>query len=387
MNPPSPPSPTAVAEASTPEFPESDAAFDRWLTRSIARWFASSARDLPWRIEPRDPWLSLMSEIMLQQTQVARVAERFDSFAERFPSPRAMAECSVDDVLALWSGLGYYRRARLLHACASAIAERHDGEVPTTVEALHDLPGVGRYTAGAVAAIAHGIEAPIVDGNVSRVLLRVHGVEASVDGPGVQAWAWSRATELARAAGGDVARASEGIMELGATVCTPAAPKCDTCPIRSRCTARSQGIADRIPQPKKRATKKPLSISALVVTDRRGRVLLEQRPSGGLWSGLWQPPSIERAAARHASLDSTLESLGLADAIRPPAKPASFGFATTHRDVRVRVWACPATHAGRARAARGTTAAWFAGDELGSLGIASAHRRMLLVSGIATGGP
>ncbi|MEQ8318418.1 MAG: A/G-specific adenine glycosylase [Phycisphaerales bacterium] len=376
-----------MAERSPPDLPESDPAFDRWLTRSIADWFASNARDLPWRIEPRDPWLSLMSEIMLQQTQVARVAERFGSFAASFPTPRAMAERPLDDVLALWSGLGYYRRARLLHACASAIVERHEGKIPATVEALHDLPGVGRYTAGAVASIAYGVDAPIVDGNVSRVLLRVHGVEASVDGSGVQAWAWSRASELARAAGGDVARASEGIMELGATVCTPAVPRCDACPVRARCKAHQRGAVDRIPLPKKRAPKKPLSISALVVTDRRNRVLLEQRPPGGLWGSLWQPPSIERAAARHASLDSTVESLGLAGVIAPPTDPASFGFATTHRDVKVRVWASRATHAGRARAARGKSAAWFTGDELGSLGMASAHRRMLFVSGIATSGP
>lgn len=364
-----------------------DPATDRWLTRSIARWFAANARDLPWRTEPRDPWLSLMSEIMLQQTQVARVAERFHTFAERFPTPRAMADASVDDVLALWSGLGYYRRARLLHACATAIVERHNATVPASAEALHDLPGVGRYTAGAVASIAFGLEAPIVDGNVARVLLRVHGIEAAADGPGVQAWAWSRASELARAAAGSVGPASEGIMELGATVCTPASSRCDACPIRARCVAHDRGIVDRIPKPKTRAKRQPLSISALVVTDRRGRVLLEQRPSGGLWGGLWQPPSVERAVARPVSVQAMLESLGLLDEVESPTSHGQFGFATTHRNIRVGVWSARARHATRIRAACEGTARWFTQAELGGLGMASAQRKMLLVSGIATDGP
>ncbi len=376
-----------VAERAKPDLPAGDPATDQWLTRAIAKWFAVNARELPWRTDPRDPWLSLMSEIMLQQTQVARVAERFETFAERFPTPRAMADASVDDVLALWSGLGYYRRARLLHACATAIVERHDGAVPASAEALQNLPGVGRYTAGAVASIAFGLEVPIVDGNVSRVLLRVNGVEAAADGPGVQFWAWSRASALARAAAEHVGPASEGIMELGATVCTPALPRCDTCPIRSRCVAHKRGTVDRIPKPKTRAKKQPLSIAALVVTDRRGRVLLEQRPSSGLWGGLWQPPCVERAAARLVSVQALLRALGLLDEVAAPTSQGQFGFATTHRDVRVGVWSARARHATRARAARAGTSRWFTNTELCGLGMASAHRKMLVVGGIATHGP
>ncbi len=376
-----------MADRARTDLPQGNRVDDRRIARAIARWFARYARVLPWRTEPRDPWISLMSEIMLQQTQVARVAERFDAFVAQFPTPSAMADRSVDDVLALWSGLGYYRRARLLHACAVAIVERHGGNVPQGLDDLHELPGVGRYTAGAVASIAFGAAAPIVDGNVARVLLRVHGVERAPDSPGVQRWAWERAHALAQAAGDDVPRTNEGIMELGATVCTPSAPRCPYCPLRSRCRAFEHGLTERIPAPKTRAARKPLAISAVVVTDKRGRVLLEQRPTGGLWGGLWQPPSVERAGSRTIPLAGTLEALGLGSSVETPVDRGKFGFATTHRAVRVQVWVARAVHAGRTRADRGPRARWFEAADLASLGLGSAQRRMLSAGGVATNGP
>ncbi|MFI4916243.1 MAG: A/G-specific adenine glycosylase [Phycisphaerales bacterium JB060] len=369
------------------QLPAGTPKIDRRWTRTIARWFSANARSLPWRTTPRDPWLSLMSEIMLQQTQAKRVAERFDAFAGRFPTPAAMARASVDDVLAMWSGLGYYRRARLLHACACDIVHRYEGAVPQNSEDLRTLPGVGRYTAGAVASIAFGRPEPIVDGNVSRVLLRVHGVRQPPDGPGVQAWAWQRATDLARAAGGDVARTNEGLMELGATVCTPAAPACGDCPMRTDCVAFQERAIGDIPAPKTRAVKKPLAISALVITDQRGRILLEQRPPSGLWGGLWQPPNLERPGVRHASLPRTTSELGLDGLIEATAKPAGFGLATTHRDVRVRVWTAKATDARLALAARPRGARWVYLADLASLGLGAAQHRMLHAGGLARGRP
>lgn len=369
------------------ELPPGEPAADLAIARAIARWFEANARPLPWRLSPRDPWLSLMSEIMLQQTQVARVAERFDAFAVRFPTPAAMAGASVDDVLAMWSGLGYYRRARMLHACASAIVERHHGQVPDDIQQLHALPGVGRYTAGAVASIAFGKSEPLVDGNVSRVLLRLHGVDQPADGSGVQAWAWERATELARASGDAVASYSEGVMELGATICAPRAPSCEMCPVSKRCRAHQLGITDQIPKPKGRAARKPLAISAVVVVDRRGRVLLEPRPAEGLWGGLWQPPCVERDAATQITLAKTLDNLGLADLVDARGRAARFEFATTHRAVTVRVWRATAFHAARVRKSRGAGAEWFYEDSLDELGLGSAQRRMLFAAGIASGGP
>lgn len=369
------------------DLPPGEPAEDRAISRAIARWFDANARSLPWRLSPRDPWLSLMSEIMLQQTQVARVAEKFGAFAKRFPTPAAMARASVDDVLAMWSGLGYYRRARMLHACASAIVDQHEGKVPKDAQQLHALPGVGRYTAGAVASIAFGRPEPLVDGNVSRVLLRLHGVDQPADGPGVQAWAWERATDLARAADGCVAGYSEGVMELGATVCTPRAPSCNACPASRHCRAHQLGIADRIPRPKSRAARKPLAISAVVVVDRRGRILLEPRPAGGLWGGLWQPPCVERQAATPPRLTKTLETLGFAGRVEVRGRSVGFEFATTHRAVTVRVWKATAGHAERVRRARGGDATWVYEDSLGSLGLGSAQRRMLSAAGVASGGP
>jgi A/G-specific adenine glycosylase len=369
-----------------PDLPAGLPAEDRATARAIARWFRAHARPLPWRREPRDPWLSLMSEILLQQTQVARIAERFDQFARRFASPAAMAAAPLDDVLALWSGLGYYRRARLLHACAAAIVERHGGAVPTRAEHLHALPGVGRYTAGAVASIVFARPEPLVDGNVTRVLLRLHGLDLASDGPGVQTWAWQRAAEFAAAAD-DVPGYSEGVMELGATVCTPRAPRCAACPLAKGCAARRLGIADQIPRPKTRATRTPLAIAAIVVTDRQGRVLLEPRPTGGLWGGLWQPPSLERDADRPATRLQALKALALHDRVEAGGSSKRFSFSTTHRDVTVAVWPARALHAGFARRARGSQAAWLHPSELAELGLGSAQRRMLGVAGIATAGP
>ncbi len=369
------------------DLPQGDPSQDRALARAIARWFAANARALPWRTETRDPWLSLMSEIMLQQTQASRVAERFGAFAHRFPTPTDMARAPVDDVLALWSGLGYYRRARMLHACASAIVERHGGFVPHDARHLEALPGVGRYTAGAIASIAFGKPEPLVDGNVERVLMRLHGVDRPANDAGVRSWTWERATALARAAGDSVAGYSEGVMELGATVCKPRAPACDSCPVSRSCRARELGMADRIPRPKTRPARTPLAISAIVVTDRRGRVLLEPRPAGGLWGGLWQPPSVERDAATTLPMRPTLDTLGLASLVEVKGRARRFSFATTHRAISVGVWAAVAIHADRVRRARGAKAAWYDADSLSSIGMGSAQRRMLLAVGVATGGP
>lgn len=360
-----------------PDLPSADASQDRAVARAIARWFANNGRDLPWRIQPRDPWHSLMSEIMLQQTQAARVAERFAAFTNRFPTPAAMAQASVDDVLAMWSGLGYYRRARMLHACATAIVKQHAGHVPKDPRLLKGLPGVGRYTAGAVASIAFGQPEPIVDGNVARVLLRLHGVDQPAESAVVTGWTWERASLLARAADGEIAGYSEGIMELGATVCTPRAPVCGACPVYGHCRARRLGVVDRIPRPKARAARKPMAISAIVVTDRQGRVLLEPRPLDGLWAGLWQPPCVERNSLSPLSFRDSIMKLGLEGLVEAVGRPTRFEFVTTHRSITVRVWAAFAFRVAPTKAARGKAAAWYHPAQFDGLGLGSAQRRMV----------
>ena len=225
-----------------------------WAAGEITRWFPTSARDLPWR-RIRTPWRALVSEFMLQQTQVSRVAERFEPFLEVFSSPLAMVEAGEDAVLAKWSGMGYYRRARMLHAAALAIVELHDGVVPEDAATLETLPGVGRYTAGAIASIACGESVPIVDGNVDRVFARLTG-DASLPGTkGRDARRWEEAgVYVAAADRPDVA--NEGLMELGAIVCQPKAAQCLICPLASQCCALEAGKVAEIPPPKPRPKKK-----------------------------------------------------------------------------------------------------------------------------------
>jgi A/G-specific adenine glycosylase len=232
-------------------------------------------------------------------------------------------------VLRAWRGLGYYRRARSLHAAACAIVERHGGKVPTEVAALRELPGVGRYTAGAVASIAFGRREPIVDGNVARVLSRLADRrESAVDRAG-QAWCWQGAHELVQAAG-DPAVLNEALMELGATVCTPAAPRCEACPLRKVCRSRRAGSQSLVPPPKPAARRQALQLHALVQLGTRG-VALERR-AAGLWKGLLFPPVVQ---AHEAIEPARLARLAGASSVRPTG--ASVDFQTTHRSVRFTV--------------------------------------------------
>lgn len=205
---------------------------DAAMARALEQWFAGAARSLPWRaLGPdgwRDPYAVLVSELMLQQTQVARVVERFGAFMRRFPTVAALAGADEADVIALWAGLGYYRRARHLHAAAKRIVHEHGGEVPRAAAALRALPGVGRYTAGAIASMAMGQRVPLVDGNVARVLMRLEARAGDVAQG--QAWAWERAGELVSSST-SAGAFNEGLMELGATVCVPGRPRCEACPL------------------------------------------------------------------------------------------------------------------------------------------------------------
>ena len=336
----------------------------------LERWFAGAARDLPWRRQ-RDGYRALVSELMLQQTQVARVVEKFEPFLERFPTPDALAAASEDAVLAAWQGLGYYRRARLLHAAAKAVVERHGGRVPSEPAALRGLPGVGRYTAGAVASIVFAVREPIVDGNVTRVAQRVAARPGHAADPKVAEWAWREAGRFVQAAT-NPGPANEALMELGATVCTPMAPRCESCPLAARCAARREGLVASIPAPKPRATRKQLVIVTACVWRADGAVLLEQRPRGGLWGGLWQPPSVEDpdgealaevAAARRLGLDLALEARG------------TVPFETTHRAVRFVVFAASVRGS---RANLETEGRRFVpADELGSVALSNAARKVL----------
>lgn len=315
-----------------------DSQHDRELVASLLRWFRARARDLPWRDRPlgapRDPYRVLVSELMLQQTQASRVVDRFDAFLARFPTVESLARADETEVLALWSGLGYYRRAHLLLAAARAVVVDHAGGFPTTAELLGTLPGVGRYTAGAVASLAFLERAPAVDANVLRLMLRLEGRALAATDPRAAKLAWSRAEALHAAAPRSRPTPSllnEALIELGAVVCTPRAPRCESCPIADRCRARARGTQTRIPAKSTPTPRKPLYFASVLVRDGRGRLALTRRPSSGLWAGLHQAPTVERPD-RPPLPAEIRRALGLPRGRGSLCRVASFDFRTTHRD-------------------------------------------------------
>jgi len=235
---------------------------------------------------------------MLQQTQVATVIPYFGRFIGRFPTIRSLAEADEQDVLRLWQGLGYYSRARNLHAAAKRIIREFGGEMPRTVAALRELPGVGRYTAGAIASIAFDCRAPIVDGNVARVICRIDRIESDPRDKHTLEILWRRAEQiLPNVCCGDF---NSALMELGATVCTPRSPKCLICPVREHCEAQAAGVQEQIPPPRKAKPTPLLRRDVLCIRDGE-KWLIEQRPTKGRWAGMWQFVTIPSAKSSRAN--------------------------------------------------------------------------------------
>ena len=262
-----------------------------WISAALLGWFRTAARPMAWR-ETRDPYRIWVSEIMLQQTRVETVAPYYERFLSKFPDVRSLANARLDDVLKAWEGLGYYSRARNLHRAAGILAARHGAEVPCTVEALEALPGIGRSTAGAIAAIAFGADVPILDANARRVVARLFAVEGDPRSGRVERILWKRSASLVRRGKGrDTALA---VMDLGAVVCLPKAPRCKECPLRSRCSSYLRGLQDSIPP--KRAKKAVPHHDVVAAMFRRpdGALFLMRRPSDGLLGGLWAFPSGRR---------------------------------------------------------------------------------------------
>jgi A/G-specific adenine glycosylase len=260
------------------------------LARKLIRWFEANARNLPWR-RKRTPYRVWLSEMMLQQTQVDTVIPYFKRFTARFPTVKALADAPLDEVLKLWEGLGYYARARNLHRAAQRISREMSGRFPKTVEGLMALPGIGRYSAGAIASLAFGVDAPVLDGNVIRVLCRVLAIDRDPREPQTRGELWSLAESLLPR--GRAGQFNEGLMELGATVCTPRAPTCDVCPIASMCEAKQRGIQDQLPVRRTRKVTPHYDVTAAVIR-KSGRVLIAQRPPDGMLGGLWEFPGGKR---------------------------------------------------------------------------------------------
>ena len=298
------------------------------FTAAVLDWFwQHGRRQLPWQ-QPATPYRVWISEIMLQQTQVATVVPYFQRFMERFPDVETLAAAPVDEVLHHWSGLGYYARARNLHAAARRIVDEHGGRFPEILEAVRALPGVGRSTAGAVLSLSLGQRHPILDGNVRRVLARYHALAGWPGRTEVQRRLW----ELAEAHTPEcrVAEYNQAIMDLGATLCLPRRPRCGECPVAEGCQARAEGEPERYPGRRPRREMPVRSARWLLLQRGDGAVLLQRRPPAGVWGGLWSPPECppELAAAEHCR-----RALGLEPAAPRDWPPLRHTFSHFHLDI------------------------------------------------------
>ncbi len=270
----------------------------RSLQRRLLGWFAKHARDLPWR-RSRDVYHVWISEIMLQQTQVKTVEPYFHWFVAAFPSIADLAAASEDAVLRRWEGLGYYRRARHLHAAAKQIVDDHHGQFPRDIKAVRDLPGIGRYTAGAILSIAFDDRHPILEANTVRLIARLIGYRGDPKSSAGQRVLWDAAERLLpRKKAGTF---NQALMELGSLVCTPKSPQCMACPVANSCVAAQKGLQDRIPPPKAKPQTEALR-EASVVVRRRGRVLVRRCGADERWAGLWDFPRFEIGAENGSRL-------------------------------------------------------------------------------------
>jgi len=296
------------------------------FARELLDWYDRCRRKLPWRstnIRP-DPWPVLVSELMLQQTPVVTVIPYFQRFMRRFPTPADLAAAHQREVLRLWQGLGYYARARYLHGAACRIVADFQGRIPESVADLRRLPGVGRYTAGAVASIAYDLRAPILDGNVARVLCRLNKIRVAPQRCSTQLWLLAEEILPAQRAGDF----NSALMDLGATICTARSPRCDICPVRRFCEAAAAGVQEQIPLPRKRIDT-PLLRRWTLCVNRNGRWLLEQRPASGRWAGMWQFVTVE--AGRRGKPDCAALGRRLAIRIRDLRPIGQVRQALTHR--------------------------------------------------------
>ncbi|MBB6241709.1 A/G-specific adenine glycosylase [Rhodanobacter sp. MP1X3] len=338
------------------------------VAKRLLRWFDQHGRkDLPWQ-HPRDAYRVWLSEVMLQQTQVSTVVGYFERFVTALPTLRDLAEADEDTVLALWSGLGYYRRARFLHRAAQICVAQYSGEMPRDYDALVALPGIGRSTAGAILAQAYGLRFPILDGNVKRVLTRYHGIHGHTGQSTVEKQLWKHADAHTPAA--RVADYTQAIMDLGATVCVRSRPQCEACPLAGDCIAYRDNLTAQLPSRKPAKAIPTRTTAMLILRDARRRVLLERRGPLGVWPGLWSLPEAADAttawstAQKLAQIDDaqTLTSfVHVFSHYRLDIEPLLFDGATAHHGI-----------------ADNPQQRWCTADELVTLGLPAPVRELLL---------
>jgi len=336
------------------------------IARRVVRWQRHHGRhDLPWQ-NTRDPYRVWLSEVMLQQTQVATVRGYYERFIDRFPDVGALAAAPLDEVLALWSGLGYYSRARHLHRCAQAVVADHGGRFPADSVLLATLPGIGRSTAAAIAAFCFGERAAILDGNVKRVLTRVLGFDRDLAEAAAERALWQAAETLLPARG--IEAYTQGLMDLGARICLARRPACGACPLAGDCVARAEGTPERYPV-KTRKLLRGRRRHVLLWLERAGRVWLVQRPPRGVWAGLWSLPEYADAGA----LDTLAAGWPGEGEWLPPFEHVLTHFDWTLQPLR---WRWPSRVA-KAVEATLPPGRWFTQAEALALGLPAPIRRLL----------
>jgi A/G-specific adenine glycosylase len=337
------------------------------MASAVLAWQAEHGRaGLPWQ-NTQDPYRVWLSEIMLQQTQVVTVLDYYPRFLQRFPDVASLAAAHLDDVLTLWSGLGYYSRARNLHRCAQAVVQDFGGRFPASAELLQTLPGIGRSTAAAVAAFCYGERVAILDANVKRVLTRVLGYGKDLSVAAHERELWDRATELLPTTklAQQMPRHTQAMMDLGATVCTTRKPACERCPLASLCVARSQGQPDAYPVKTRKLKRSSESWWLLQAQRADGTVYLAQRPTPGVWAGLYSLPMYSRREDLMATLTPTQQS-ACAD------QPA-FVHVLTHKDLHLHV----VQLAWKSQVVPQPMGHWFAISALPGVGLPAPIRKLL----------
>ncbi len=308
------------------------------LHDALIGWFETHKADLPWR-RTNDPYAVWLSEIMLQQTQVATVIPYYERFLARFPTVHDLAAAPLDDVLKAWEGLGYYSRARNLHRAAQQVVTQYGGEFPATVDELLALPGVGQYTAGAIASIAFGVTAPVLDGNVMRVLTRLFDIPDDIRQARTKTALWALAEQLMPTE--RPAPWNEGLMELGRRICTPRSPACSTCPVSAYCTAYRNDAQHKRPVKSPKAKTPHYDVTAAVIFHPDGRLLIARRPLEGMLGGLWEFPGGKREQGE--SLEACLkreirEELGITIAVKQPIGTVKHAY--THFRITLHAFEC-----------------------------------------------
>lgn len=340
----------------------------RFATRIVSWQRTSGRHNLPWQTS-HDPYRVWLSEIMLQQTQVTTVIDYYQRFLARFPSVGHLAAANIDEVLALWAGLGYYARARNLHACAKAVVSQHGGVFPQTSQALQTLPGIGPSTAAAIAAFCQGERAAILDGNVKRVLCRHFGIEDDITKSATINTLWQLARQelptpaLIREQPDAMSRYTQGLMDLGATICLPRQPKCNACPVQKSCLAHRSGEPQRLPVKQKRLRMKTTRDIDLLWLSIGDDVLLEKRPSNGVWGGLWCLPT----------------DIGLGDpwGLGQPQRMASFAHELTHFKMVITPWRLKLAATSTQLPIPGANQRWVQMSDLGDYGLPKPVRALL----------